>query len=93
MSIKKGQKVKVICSVDRLKEVGIKQKHIKHILGKTGTIKEVSTLPDIDIPVYYIHFKYINLKAEPGSRKPYYIFLEDMIEPIDLKTKEGNKTE
>ena len=34
MEIRKGQKVKVICTEARLKEVGVKQKHIKHILGK-----------------------------------------------------------
>lgn len=35
---------------------------------------------------------YINLKAAPGNKKPYYVFLEDMIEPINLETIEGNKT-
>lgn len=34
--ITKGQRVKVICSEARLKEVGVRQKHIKHILGKIG---------------------------------------------------------
>lgn len=29
MEIRKGQKVKVICTEARLKEVGVKQKHIK----------------------------------------------------------------
>ena len=47
MEIRKGQKVKVICTEARLKEVGVKQKHIKHILGKIGTVKEVRTLPDV----------------------------------------------
>lgn len=32
--IRKGQRVKVVCSEARLKEVGVRQKHIKHILGK-----------------------------------------------------------
>ena len=31
--ITKGQRVKVICSEARIKEVGVRQKHIKHILG------------------------------------------------------------
>lgn len=91
MEIRKGQKVKVICTEARLKEVGVKQKHIKHILGKIGTVKEVRTLPDMDIPAYFVHFRYINLKAAPGNRKPYYVFLEDMIEPIRLEVIEGNK--
>lgn len=39
--ITKGQRVKVICSEARLKEVGVRQKHIKHILGKIGTVKEI----------------------------------------------------
>ena len=91
MEIRKGQKVKVICTEARLKEVGVKQNHIKHILGKIGTIKEVRTLPDMDIPAYFVHFRYINLKAAPGNRKPYYVFLEDMIEPLKLEVIEGNK--
>lgn len=91
MEIRKGQKVKVICTEARLKEVGVKQKHIKHILGKIGTVKEVRTLPDMEIPSYFVHFRYINLKAAPGNRKPYYVFLEDMIEPIRLEVVEGKK--
>ncbi len=55
MEIRKGQKVKVICTEARLKEVGVKQKHIKHILGKIGTVKEVRTLPDMEIPAYFVH--------------------------------------
>lgn len=88
MDIRKGQKVKVICNEARLKEVGVKQKHIKHILGKIGTVKEVRILPDMDLPVYFVHFKYINLKAQPGNNKPYYVFLEDMIEPLKLQVLE-----
>lgn len=65
--------------------MGVKQKHIKHILGKIGTVKEVRTLPDMDIPAYFVHFRYINLKVALGNRKPYYVFLEDMIEPIRLE--------
>ena len=91
MEIRKGQKVKVICTEARLKEVGVKQKHIKHILGKIGTVKEVRTLPDMEIPAYFVHFRYINLKAAPGNRKPYYVSLEDMIEPLKLEVIEGNK--
>ena len=41
MEIRKGQKVRVTCTEARLKEVGVKQKHIKHILGKIGTVKEI----------------------------------------------------
>lgn len=90
MEIKKGQKVKIICNTARLKEVGVIQKHIKHIQGKTGIVKEVRIMPDMDIPVYFVHFKYINLKAQPGNNKPYYVFLEDMIEPLKLQVlKEG----
>lgn len=91
MEIRKGQKVKIICTEARLKEVGVKQKHIKHILGKIGTVKEIRTLPDMDILAYFVHFRYINLKAAPGNKKPYYVFLEDMIEPINLEVIEGNK--
>lgn len=40
MKIRKGQKVRVTCTEARLKEVGVKQKHIKHILGKIGTVKD-----------------------------------------------------
>ena len=69
--ITKGQRVKVICSEARLKEVGVRQKHIKHILGKIGTVKEIRKLP--------------NLKAAPGNKKPYYAMLDDMIEPINLE--------
>ena len=39
----------------------------------------------------FVHFRYINLKAAPGNRKPYYVFLEDMIEPLKLEVIEGNK--
>lgn len=91
MEIKKGQKVRVICTEARLKEVGVMQKHIKHILGKIGTVKEIRMLPDMDILAYFVHFKHINLKAAPGNKKPYYVFLEDMIEPINLEVIEGNK--
>lgn len=91
MEIKKGQKVRVICTEARLKEVGVKQKHIKHILGKIGTVKEIRTLPDMDILAYFVHFRYINLKAAPGNKKPYYVFLEDMIEPINLEVIEGKR--
>lgn len=46
--IRKGQRVKVICTEARLKEVGVKQKHIKHILGKIGTVKEIRKLPNTE---------------------------------------------
>lgn len=88
MEIRKGQKVRVICTEARLKEVGVKQKHIKHILGKIGTVKEVRTLPEMDLLAYFVHFRYINLKAQPGNKKPYYVFLEDMIEPLKLQVLE-----
>ena len=91
MEIRKGQKVRVICTEARLKEVGVKQKHIKHILGKIGTVKEVRKPPDMDMLAYFVHFRYINLKAAPGNKKPYYAFLEDMIEPIKLEVIEGKK--
>ena len=89
--ITKGQRVKVICSEARLKEVGVRQKHIKHILGKIGTVKEVRNIPDMEILAYYVHFRYVNLKAAPGNKKPYYVFLEDMIEPINLTVVDGKK--
>ena len=85
MEIRKGQKVRVICTEARLKEVGVKQKHIKHILGKIGTVKEVRNIPDMEILAY---FPYVNLKAAPGNKKPYYVLLEDMIEPISLTVVE-----
>lgn len=79
MEIRKGQKVRVTCTEARLKEVGVKQKHIKHILGKIGTVKEVRNIPDMEILAYFVHFPYVNLKAAPGNKKPYYVLLEDMI--------------
>ena len=69
----------------------VKQKHIKHILGKIGTVKEVRNIPDMEILAYYVHFRYVNLKAAPGNKKPYYVFLEDMIEPINLTVVDGKK--
>lgn len=89
MEIRKGQKVRVTCTEARLKEVGVKQKHIKHILGKIGTVKEVRNIPDMEILAYFVHFPYVNLKAAPGNKKPYYVLLEDMIEPINLTVIEG----
>ncbi len=56
MEIRKGQKVRVICTEARLKEVGVKQKHIKHILAKIGTVKEVRNIPDMEILAYFVHF-------------------------------------
>lgn len=82
MEIQKGQKVKVICSADQLKGIGIKQKHIKHIVGQVGTVKEIKPLPNAEGLAYFIHFKHVNLKPAPGNRKPYYTLLLDMIEPI-----------
>ena len=87
MEIRKGQKVRVICTEARLKEVGVKQKHIKHILGKIGTVKEVRNIPDMEILAYFVHFPYVNLKAAAGNKKPYYVLLEDMIEPISLTVR------
>lgn len=92
--IKTGQRVKVICGAARLKEVGVKQKHIKHILGKIGTVKEIRKLPNTeDIYAYFVHFRYVNLKAAPGNKKPYYVMLEDMIEPINLEVVGENDQE
>lgn len=88
MEIRKGQKVRVTCTEARLKEVGVKQKHIKHILGKIGTVKEVRNIPDMEILAYFVLFPYVNLKAAPGNKKPYYVLLEDMIEPISLTVVE-----
>ena len=90
--IRKGQRVKVICSKYRLEEVGVKQKHIKHILGKIGTVKEVRKLPNTeDMYAYFVHFRYVNLKAAPGNKKPYYAFLDDMIEPVNLEVVGENE--
>ena len=93
MEIRRGQKVKVICSEERLKEIGIKQKHIKHILGKIGIVKEIKPLPDMDELAYFIHFKHINIKAAPGNKRPYYTLLKDMIEPVinEENAKEKNQ--
>ena len=82
MEIQKGQKVKVICSAEQLKGIVIKQKHIKHIVGQIGTVKEIKQLPNAEDLAYFIHFKHVNLKPAPGNRKPYYTLLLDMIEPI-----------
>lgn len=89
--IRKGQRVKVICSESRLKEVGVKKKHIKHILGKIGTVKEVRKIPNMDMTAYFIHFRYVNLKAAPGNKKPYYVLMEDMIEVINMEVIEGKQ--
>lgn len=92
MEIKKNQKVRIICSEARLKEVGVRQKHIKHILGKIGTVKEIRKLPNTDdMYAYFVHFRYVNLKAAPGNKKPYYAMLDDMIEPINLEVVEDKK--
>lgn len=89
----KTERVKVICSEARLKEVGVRQKHIKHILGKIGTVKEIRKLPNTeDMYAYFVHFRYVNLKAAPGNKKPYYVMLDDMIEPINLEVV-GEKKE
>ena len=56
MEIRKVKRVRVICTEIRLKEVGVKQKHIKHILGKIGIVKEVRKIQDMDIMAYFIHF-------------------------------------
>ena len=69
MEIKKNQNVRIICSEARLKEVGVRQKHIKHILGKIGTVKEIRKLPNTeDMYAYFVHFRYVNLKAAQGIR-------------------------
>ena len=93
MEIRKGQKVRVTCTEARLKEVGVKQKHIKHILGKIGTVKEVRNIPDMEILAYFVHFPYVNLKAAPGNKKPYYVLLEDMIEPIRDRKKQLERSQ
>ena len=72
MEIRKGKRVRVICTEIRLKEVGVKQKHIKHILGKIGIVKEVRKIQDMDIMAYFIHFPYvmiepINLEVMEGK--------------------------
>lgn len=92
MEIKRGKKIKVICSEERLKEIGIKQKHIKHILGKVGIVKEIKPLPDLDELAYFIHFKHINIKAAPGNKRPYYTLLKDMIEPV-IDGEEAKETD
>lgn len=57
-----------------------------YILGKIGTVKEIRKLPNTDdMYAYFIHFRYVNLKAAPGNKKPYYAMLDDMIEPINLE--------
>ena len=86
--IRKGTKVRVICSKERLKEVGILQKHIKHILGKWGTVQEVKLMPESDdVYLYFVSFRYVKLKPAQGNRTPYYVFIEDMIEPLEVKMK------
>lgn len=51
-------------------------------------LKEVRNIPDMEILAYFVHFPYVNLKAAPGNKKPYYVLLEDMIEPISLTVVE-----
>lgn len=90
--IRKGQRVKVVCSEARLKEVGVRQKLLS-ISGKIGTVKEIRKLPNTeDMYAYFVHFRYVNLKAAPGNKKPYYAMLDDMIEPINLEVV-GEKKE
>ena len=62
--IRKGQRVKVICSEARLKEVGVRQKHIKHILGKIGTVKEIRKLPNTDDMIEPINLEVVGEKKE-----------------------------
>lgn len=49
----------------------------------------LKAIPDMEILAYFVHFPYVNLKAAPGNKKPYYVLLEDMIEPINLTVIEG----
>ena len=49
----------------------------------------VRNIPDMEILAYFVHFPYVNLKAAPGNKKPYYVLLEDMIEPISLTGIDG----
>ncbi len=39
-----------------LSEVGVRQKHIKHILGNIGTVKEIRKLPNGRYVRYFVHF-------------------------------------
>ena len=64
MEIKKNQKVRIICSEARLKEVGVRQKHIKHILGKIGTVKEIRKLPNTDDMIEPINLEVVGEKKE-----------------------------
>ena len=67
-----------------------------NIIITRNTVEEIREditrrFPDMEILAYYVHFRYVNLKAAPGNKKPYYVFLEDMIEPINLTVVDGKK--
>ena len=80
------------------------QKHFVDIYGTTLVLtaaerpdlrhrKEIRKLPNTDdMYAYFVHFRYVNLKAAPGNKKPYYAMLDDMIEPINLEVV-GEKKE
>ena len=53
-------------------------------LAKMGMLVAISV-----VLAYFVHFPYVNLKAAAGNKKPYYVLLEDMIEPISLTVIEG----
>ena len=57
---------------------------------KTVRLAKMAMLVAISVVLaYFVHFPYVNLKAAPGNKKPYYVLLEDMIEPINLTVIEG----
>lgn len=67
---------------DTLKEVAICFDH----WGASSWIAEIAEFVSKH---EHLHFPYVNLKAAAGNKKPYYVLLEDMIEPISLTVIEG----
>ena len=61
--MEKGQKVKILCSGEELRRLGVKERHIKHILGKTGTVMDVREIKEAgNAEVCLVKFHYDRMK-------------------------------
>ena len=81
--MKKGQKVKILCSGEELRKLGVKEKHIKHILGKTGTVMDVREIKEAgNTEVCFVKFHYVRMKPAAGNKEPCYAFPKSMVKII-----------
>ena len=81
--IRKGQRVKVICSGEELQKLGVKEKHIKHILGKTGTVMDAREIKEAgNTEVCFVKFHYVRMKPAAGNKEPCYAFPKSMVKII-----------